>query len=289
MSDTPPTVPTATATDLWLIHWPRAERYFAGQVTARAPSGPEAPDDTTTAVIPILGPLAKDPWVEMYGGTSALLAQAAIRVARAAEDVDSIFLLIDSPGGEVAGIEELAGEVALAAEAKPVYAHIDDLGASAALWVASQATRVTANATAEVGSVGVVAVVPDTTEAWAKLGVKFHVVSTGDQKGALVDGVPVTEGALEELQQRVDDIHIHFRLALIEGRDLSDDALEKLSDGRIVGAEEALTLGLVDGLSTKTAAFMRLREEVAAASSRRQRQRRAQAESRQLRTGYRPA
>jgi ClpP class serine protease len=94
------------------------------------------------AVVSILGPLAKDRWVEFWGGTSAEVVRSQIVAATVDKSVHGIFLRIDSPGGEVAGVEELANAVHAAAKVKPVHVHAEDLMASAALWAGSQGSRV---------------------------------------------------------------------------------------------------------------------------------------------------
>lgn len=268
-------VPIATASDLWLVSYRHAARYFAGQVTAREERATPGASSARAEVVTIAGPIAKDPWVEMFGGTSSLQTQRRVREAREDKDVRAIFLLVDSPGGEVAGIEELAGEVYAAAQEKPVHAHIDDLGASAALWVASQANTITANATADVGSIGVVAVIPDTADFWAQKGVKFHVVSTGEKKGALVPDAGITEDALADVQSRIDAVHRHFLNAVMRGRQMTPDDLAPMADGRVVDAERALELGLIDGIASRKQAIGQLCQAVA--SSERRARRRAEA------------
>src|SRR5581483_9650939 len=100
------------------------------------------------------------------GGTSTVMARRDIRQAVADQDVAGILLAIDSPGGTVAGTDDLAAEVRQARTSKPVWAAIDDLGASAAYWVASQTQRVTVNSpTALVGSIGTLQVIRDLSAA----------------------------------------------------------------------------------------------------------------------------
>ena len=92
-------------------------------------------------------------------------------------------LHVDSPGGHVAGVQALADTIFQARKLKPLHAHIEDLGASAAYWLASQANTVTANSTAEVGSIGTMAVVHDSSGAAAKAGIKVYVVSSAPAAG----------------------------------------------------------------------------------------------------------
>jgi len=118
------------------------------------------------AVIPLAGPLMKID--SKFGSTNTVRVRRALRAALADPDVRGILLHIDdSPGGTMAGTADLAAAVAAANLEKPVWAQIDDMGASAAYWVAAQARRIVANATAELGSIGVVAVLEDSSKAMA--------------------------------------------------------------------------------------------------------------------------
>lgn len=200
------------------------------------------------AVIEVVGPMMKG--FSKFGGTSTIAARRAIRNAVRDERIDAIVLEIDSPGGTVAGTAELAADVRAATDEKRVHAQINDLGASAAFWVASQATLVTANATGQIGSIGTVAVVEDSSQKSEADGVEVHVVSTGEFKGAFADGAPVTENQLKELQTRIDDLNEHFLVAVESGRDMSRKDLNSIADGRVFIAEKAKSLGLIDNVQS---------------------------------------
>jgi len=213
------------------------------------------------AIVPINGPMMKAE--SKYGGTSTVGARRAIRAAVRDPEISSILLHVDSPGGHVAGTAELADEVTLAKVTLPVHAHIDDQGASAAYWVASQADVVSANRMAQVGSIGVFAVVADTSAALEAQGVKVHVISTGEQKGAMVPGTEITPEQLELAQEKVNEINQHFTSAVKESRSKLD--LSAVSDGQTFIAKEARKLGLID----KIQSFEQSLDIVAAAGSKR--------------------
>lgn len=198
-----------------------------------------------TAVIPLMGPLSKGGSYK-FEGTSTVRTRRALRQAAADEEVGSILLHIDSPGGHVAGIESLAGDVAAIRGRKPIVAHIDDLGASAAYWVASQADSIAANATSEVGSIGTIAVVEDSSGRMDRLGIKVHVISTGPYKGAGVEGAPISDATLAYLHERVNAINGHFLAAVQRGRGFSAEHMTALADGRVHIAAQAQAHGLID-------------------------------------------
>ncbi|MEJ2202940.1 MAG: S49 family peptidase [Gemmatimonadota bacterium] len=205
------------------------------------------------AVIPLSGPLFKGG--SKFSSASTVDVRRAVRQARDDPEVRGILLHIDSPGGHVAGIQELADEVRATDKVKPVHAHLDDLGASAAYWVASQARHVTANATAQVGSIGVVAIVEDSSGAAELEGVKVHVVATGERKGDFAPGAPVTDEAIEALREEVADTQEHFLAAVSRGRGMRGKRLEAVADGRTWIASKAHGLGLLDAVASEDEAF----------------------------------
>ena len=200
------------------------------------------------AIIQIEGAMMKAD--SKFGGTSTIRIRQAIRAAVQDPEIDSILLHIDSPGGTVSGTKELADEVLAARQSKPVHAYIEDLGASAAYWVASQCETISANLTAEVGSLGVVAVIYDQSKQFERMGVKVHVVSTGKFKGAGAPGSEISADMLAEVQELVDDLHEVFMTAVLSGRKMERAELDAIADGRVFLASKALKLGLVDAVET---------------------------------------
>lgn len=201
------------------------------------------------AIIELRGTLMKHQ-ASLAASTSTVLARRQLREAVANSQVARIVLRIESPGGTVAGTRELADEVAAAAKKKPVLAYIEDVGASAAYWVASQATRVVANATALVGSIGTYGIVHDASAAAEQRGIKVHVVRAGDFKGMFEPGTKVTDAQLAELQRIVNQQNQFFLSAVAAGRKRSADEVAKWADGRTFLAAEAKQLGLIDAVQS---------------------------------------
>lgn len=250
---------------LWLIEplwaqemartWAHVSREDIKAAVSRSSSGDQLPyelDSQGTAVLRIEGPLTKHLsfWALLCGGTSTTGLRRDLAQAVADDAVERILLHVDSPGGHVAGVNEAALAVKQADSQKPVHAHIDDLGASAAYWIASQARIISANPTAEVGSIGTMAVLSDLSEMAAKQGITVHVISTGPYKGAGTPGTELTPEILKDVQRRVDAINKFFLDAVQAGRNLRDEALAQVSDGRVWIASEAKRLGLIDRIQT---------------------------------------
>lgn len=199
------------------------------------------------AVLEIRGPVTK------YGTSlseagSTLRMRQLIREYAADRKVKSLMLLIDSPGGTVCGTPDLAD--AVAKFGKPTAAYIEDCGCSAAYWIAAQCDTVYCNSAASVGSIGVYSVLVDSSEQAGMLGLKVHTISTGPLKGAGVDGTVITDEQLADAQRSVDSINRLFTAAVVAGRGFTDEQVASVATGQVWIGEEAVKLGLVDGIST---------------------------------------
>lgn len=232
---------------------------FELQQTEPSEFKPYTLDRSGVASIPLIGPMMKG-WSK-YGGVDTVRTRQALRRAEKDTDVKAVLLHIDSPGGTVAGTGELARDVRNLNTMKPVHAHIEDTGASAAYWVASQARRITATPTSEIGSIGTVAVVDDTSEAAGTEGVKVHVISTGPYKGAFADGAPVSQDDLDYLKGLVDGLNKHFLNGVSLGRGMAIGKVRDSADGRVFLAAEAQERGLIDAVGTIDDATRSIRME----------------------------
>lgn len=213
------------------------------------------------AVIELSGVLMKQE-SSLFASTSTVEARRRIRAAARSKEAAAIVLLIDSPGGTAGGTSDLAAEVRRAAAVKPVVAYIEDLGASAAYWVASQADQIVANQhDALVGSLGTYLVVTDSSEEAAQKGRKVHVISTGPFKGAGVPGAEITDEQLEMFREEVFEINAAFQRGVMQGRNLSAKAVDELFTGRVWSATQARQLGLVDDIQSFDGLLQRLAKE----------------------------
>lgn len=260
---------SAIKSGLWKIDQVvKASPMAAGKVVLDPMSDPDFPEvlyvvtESGIALVEINGVIAKAKG--KYARASSVQTRRAMRAAAADQDVGGIMLGVDSPGGTVAGTQQLADEVRAADAVKPVHAYIDDMGASAGYWVPSQARRVSANRSALVGSLGTYMVVEDSSKKAEMEGVEVHVISTGPHKGAFVDGAPVTSEQLTEAQSMVDDLNALFMQGVAGGRRKSMEDTAKLFDGKVHIAEKAKALGLVDAVQTFDAAMAELSAVVAA-------------------------
>jgi signal peptide peptidase SppA len=201
------------------------------------------------AVIEMAGTLMKArSSVEASSSTVELRHQ--VRKAASDPSVDAIVLRIDSPGGTVHGTGDLAAEVAAAARQKEVIAYVEDLGASAAYWIASQATKIYTNPTGMVGSIGTFTVLTDSSEYAEKQGVRVEVIRAGAHKGMGTPGTKITDEQKAEVQGNIDALNEHFLQGVSQGRGLTMARVRELNDGKVYVGADAQRAGLVDGIQS---------------------------------------
>lgn len=215
------------------------------------------------AVIDIQGTMTKHGSSLSEGG-STIRIRREIRVAAADGDVAGILLRIDSPGGTVAGTADLAADVFAARKVKPVFAFIEDFGASAAYWVASQATKVFANdRTAFIGSIGTFFGLYDFSKAFENEGIKPVPIMAGKFKGTGFPGTEITPEQQAMIQSLVEKIQVEFNAGIQRGRGMNRKQVEQLADGRIHVAPDALEFELIDGIQSFDATIKQLAREPA--------------------------
>jgi signal peptide peptidase SppA len=214
-------------------------------------------DAASIAVVSISGTMTKH-GSSIDGGASTIAIRKAIRSAARDSTIDGIMINIDSPGGTVAGTQELADEITKAKAAKPVFSFIEDAAASAAFWVASQSTKIFANESALVGSIGVFAVLTDSSGMAKQDGVEVHVVRAGEFKGMGTPGTEITEAHIEESQRIVNQINDQFLQSVSDGRGMAFNKVKELADGRVHIAKDSVKLNLIDKVGTFETAMAEL-------------------------------
>ncbi len=224
------------------------------------------PTGGAVAVLPIFGVISHRAHmvqdVSGPGGTSTELFGQAFRAALGDEQVSAIVLDIDSPGGPMAGVPELADVIFGARGQKPVIAVANSMAASAAYWIASQADELWATPSGDVGSIGVFAVHLDESARLEQEGVRPTIVKAGKFKTESSNVAPLSEEAKAALQEMVDDGYEMFVKAVARGRDVPPGEVRKgFGEGRLVMAKKALAMGMVDRVGT-------LEEAIATAASR---------------------
>lgn len=207
------------------------------------------------AVLPLYGVLTqRGNMVDDVSGSGCASTQqfaSALRYALDDEAVKHIVIDIDSPGGSVYGVAELAAEIIYAREQKPIVAVANSLAASAAYWIACCASELYVTPGGEVGSIGVWQAHFDESEALVAEGIKPTLISAGKYKVEGNSYLPLDEEAHQFMQSRVDDYYSAFTKAVAQGRNvLLSQVQNGMGQGRVLGAQAALAQNMVDGIAS---------------------------------------
>jgi signal peptide peptidase SppA len=211
------------------------------------------PSGGAIAVIPIKGVIA--PRMNMFseisgGATFEALGQQVEDAARD-PNVKTIVLDVDSPGGNVAGATVFHQQVAAANKQKPVIGQVQYTGASAAYWALAACEEIVAAPESLVGSIGVFALHDAIGEALARRGIKREVMSAGKYKAEGVDGGALSPEARAHVQGLIDGAYGRFVGDVARGRGVTPAAVrDGFGEGRVVDAEQALALGMIDRIAT---------------------------------------
>ena len=225
----------------------------AGQRGARAsrPTPRRRAAQSGTCVIPIVGILDQHPGlIEAFGiGVSCDTVAAALRQALDDPSIGRIVFDIDSPGGSVYGVGELAASIRAARSQKPIVAIANSLAASAAYWLGCSASKFYMSPGAEVGSIGVWMAHEDWSKAVADSGVDVTLISAGKFKTEGNPYGPLDADAKAFLQSRTDAYFNDFTRAVAAGRGVPIDAVRGgMGQGRVLGAAQAMSERMVDGV-----------------------------------------
>lgn len=205
------------------------------------------------AIIPITGVLVNGAsgW---FGESSYQDIGKSIDMAMGNPDVRAVALQIASPGGEVSGLFDLADQIYSWRGKKPVWGIVDDHAYSAAYALASVADKIAVPRTGGVGSIGVVAMHFDVSEALSNFGVNVSLIQYGDRKTDMSPFKPLGEEARERLQGDVNEIGELFVDTVARNRGIDRGRIRSTEAGIYMGAK-GVDQGLADFVQSPTAAF----------------------------------
>jgi protease-4 len=210
-----------------------------------------------TALIEVQGIIATDT------EASADNVVSGLRSAFKNEETAGVIIRINSPGGSPVQAGYINDEIRRLREKYPdipVYAVATDICASGGYYIAAAADEIYADKASVIGSIGVLMDGFGFVEAMKNLGVERRLLTAGEHKGFLDPFSPMKDEDADHIKSVLKDIHAQFIQTVKEGREKSLTAKEKLAllenpdlfSGLIWTGEQALELGLVDGLGSSS-------------------------------------
>lgn len=229
------------------------EEIKARLAAAREGQGPRNQRGGNDGIIPIYGVLMPHAHLmsEMSGGTSVDSIRSAFRSFMADDSVDRIIFDVDSPGGSIEGITELASEIRAARGVKPMTGVANYMMASSAHWLMSGVDEIVASPSSLVGAIGVYGTHLDQSGLDEQMGVKVTYISAGKHKVEGNPHAPLEPDGLEYMQSLVDASYDLFVRDEAAGRGVSTKTVrEGFGEGRVLDAKGAVAAGLADRVAT---------------------------------------
>ena len=197
-----------------------------------------------TAVVTVSGVISSD------GEANAEDINQALRAAFEDEGAKAVVLLINSPGGSPVQAGIVSDEMLRlkAIYKKPLYAVIEETGASAAYYIAASADDIFVDKASVVGSIGVLVDGFGFTDLMQKLGIERRLMTAGENKGFLDPFSETTPRQKAHVQRVLNQIHAQFIEVVRAGRGTRLQETEDTFSGLFWTGEQAVELGLADQL-----------------------------------------
>src|SRR5699024_8923440 len=177
--------------------------------------------------------------------------------------VDGVIIRVNSPGGGVVESAEIHDKVVDIQEQyeKPVYVSMGNTAASGGYYVAAPADKIVAHPATLTGSIGVIMESINISEIADNHRIDFQTIKSGKHKDILSMSRDMTEDEDKILQSMIDEMYEDFVDVIVAGRDMPEDEVKKISDGRVYTGKQAYELDLVDELGSLEDTIAMLEED----------------------------
>ena len=201
-------------------------------------------------VVPISGTIMTEEETSLLSGSSISSRKIASQLYSLRDDtsVQSILLDINSPGGSAVATEEIAKAVKNVSHTKPVYALVNDVGASGAFWISVTANKSYASPMSTLGSIGVTSATLSYEEFIDKHNITYRKLTAGEYKDLGSPFREMTDKEKEMMQGMLDELHSRFINHTAESRNMSVEEVKKYADGRVFLGSTAHKAGFIDEL-----------------------------------------
>ena len=203
------------------------------------------------ALLPVVGPIVprSNMFSRVSGMTSIDTLAQDFNIALESDEIDTIILNMDSPGGEITGVAEFANMVYSAREKKKILTYVYGMSASAGYWIASAASEIVTSPTGESGSIGVVAAYTSNREAEEKKGIKRVEIVSSQSPNKRLD--LETNSGRAQVQSIVDELANVFIGAVARNRGVKTaDVAERFGRGGTFVGASSIEAGLTDNLGS---------------------------------------
>lgn len=209
-----------------------------------------APSEPYIAIVQVSGTIQEQTATEIWETTAGYQHNDTLAyIDTLMEDPYNrgILLYVDSPGGTVYESEELYLKLKEYKEktGQPIWEYMAHYAASGGYMISMNSDKIYANPNTTTGSIGVIMSGYDMTGLYEKLGIRYVSITSGENK----DSSQMTDSQVAIYQSQVDECYEKFVNIVAEGREMSEEQVRKLADGRTYTAQQALEHGLIDEIA----------------------------------------
>ena len=160
----------------------------------------------------------------------------------------AILLYVDSPGGTVYESEELYNKLLEYKELtdRPIWTYMAHYAASGGYMISMASDYIYANKNTTTGSIGVIMSGYDLSGLYEKLGIRYVSITSGENK----DSSSMSDEQVAIYQSQVNECYESFVQMVAKGRNMTTEEVKALADGRTYTAQQALSNGLIDQISS---------------------------------------
>ena len=179
----------------------------------------------------------------------------SLEEARNDDDVKSIVLRVDSPGGNALTSELIWREIEITKKVKPVVVSMGNYAASGGYYIAANANRIFAEPNTITGSIGVFGMLPNMNQLSKNIGINAEQVKTHTNASGYSIFEPMDENFKGYVLESIEKTYATFLKRVAEGRNMSTAQVDAMAQGRVWTGMDAKKLGLVDEIGGLEAAI----------------------------------
>ena len=189
----------------------------------------------------------------LYGeGSESIIAQGVFveTLEELSKDdwIKAVVLRVDSPGGSALTSELIWRTIEKLKKSKPVIVSMGNVAASGGYYIAAGADHIFADPLSITGSIGVFATLPNVKGFLDDIGIQAQSVETHPNALGYSPFQTLNKSYEQQMISGIENIYDIFKERVIQGRELSPEAVENLAQGRVWSGKQALKLGLIDDL-----------------------------------------
>ncbi len=182
------------------------------------------------------------------GTIGSATVQQQIRAVRENPRLRALVIHVDSPGGSALASDQIAREIQLLAQEKPVVVYMGDVAASGGYYISLPAAHIVAQPATLTGSIGVIVAKIVNEGAYARVQARRYTFKRGQHADLYASTQPWSRDQRQAVAAQVDQIYRAFKGWVVRSRGLDEERLEALAGGRVWTGTQALEHGLIDEL-----------------------------------------